>query len=180
MAIIRDIILWLLGSAALASMALGFFPDFFMQLIARIYPADDPRRRERIAELYKIPRRDRFWWVGCQLSQALFDGLGARRRERATRRAARLIRRLWRNPLELIKERDAQTLALMAEVQKQQRDIQRLTQRISAVSRPESDDLYAPPGRRTRSLSGSEALEGPQGESRGMLNLTAVNHSARP
>jgi Protein of unknown function (DUF3761) len=56
----------------------GFAPGFFLHLIVLAYPRSDPRRRELIAELYVIPRRERPLWVAEQLATALFEGLGRR------------------------------------------------------------------------------------------------------
>jgi hypothetical protein len=61
----------------------GFAPGFVLRLLVRLYPKDDPRRRELIAELYAMPRRERPLWVAEQLETVLFEGLPSR------------IRRLW-------------------------------------------------------------------------------------
>jgi hypothetical protein len=37
----------------------GFVPGAVLRLIVRVYPKDDPRRHERIGELYARPRYER-------------------------------------------------------------------------------------------------------------------------
>ncbi len=56
----------------------GFAPGFFLRLIVRAYPRNDPRRAELIAELYAVPRIQRPLWVAEQLEVAVFEGLGHR------------------------------------------------------------------------------------------------------
>lgn len=56
----------------------GFAPGFCLRLIVRVYPRNNPRRRELIAELYAIPYIKRPLWVAQQLETALFEGLGYR------------------------------------------------------------------------------------------------------
>jgi hypothetical protein len=72
----------------------GLLPGLVLRLLVRLYPKDDPRRRELFAELYgpKMTRFRRFEWVFQQLETALRDGLSARhelRRRRARLAAAR-------------------------------------------------------------------------------------------
>lgn len=43
-----------------------------------MYDREDPRRAERIAELYDVPRLKRPFWVAEQVETAIFDGLGPR------------------------------------------------------------------------------------------------------
>lgn len=64
----------------------GFFPGFVLRLLVLLYPADDPRRRELIAELYVLGRMERIEWVFQQLETALFEGVSARREQRRDRR----------------------------------------------------------------------------------------------
>jgi hypothetical protein len=40
----------------------GFAPGFCLRLLVLIYPRDDPRRTELIAELYAMPRHERPFW----------------------------------------------------------------------------------------------------------------------
>lgn len=42
-----------------------------LRLIALVYPRDDPRRAELIAELYAVPRAERPFWVAEKLEVAL-------------------------------------------------------------------------------------------------------------
>ncbi|MGW1741030.1 hypothetical protein ACWCPQ_19730 [Nocardia sp. NPDC001965] len=66
----------------------GFFPGFLLRIMVRIYPADDPRRRELPAELYAVPRLVRPFWVAEQFETALHEGTALRYRARRTRRFA--------------------------------------------------------------------------------------------
>lgn len=81
------------GDAALpgfltALLVFGFAPGFVLRLIVKLYPRDDLRRRELVAELYTIPRLERPLWVAEQVETALFEGLGTRQQLRIQRRAA--------------------------------------------------------------------------------------------
>jgi transcriptional regulator with XRE-family HTH domain len=69
----------------------GLFPGVALRLIVLLYPKDDPRRRELVAELYVLSRMQRVEWVFQQLETALFEGLSTRlaqRRERRSREEA--------------------------------------------------------------------------------------------
>jgi hypothetical protein len=66
----------------------GFLPAFVLRVIVRLYPKNDPRRRELIAELYILKRFERPMWVAEQIETGLFEGPSARRRERRARRSA--------------------------------------------------------------------------------------------
>lgn len=61
-------------------LAFGFFPGFVLRLFLLLYPKDDDRRSELVAELYAVPRRNRWWFVAEQMETALFEGLSERRR----------------------------------------------------------------------------------------------------
>ncbi|MGW5227484.1 hypothetical protein ACWEP5_21365 [Nocardia niigatensis] len=70
---------WKTLSAFLLAVAVfGFFPGFVLRLIVRIYPRDDPRRRELPAELYTVKLLMRPFWVAEQLETVLFDGTESR------------------------------------------------------------------------------------------------------
>jgi tetratricopeptide (TPR) repeat protein len=63
----------------------GLFPGLVLRLIVLLYPKDDSRRRELVAELYTLDRMQRIEWVFQQLETGLFEGLSrrlAQRRER--------------------------------------------------------------------------------------------------
>jgi transcriptional regulator with XRE-family HTH domain len=64
----------------------GLFPGVALRLIVLLYPKDDPRRRELVAELYVLSRMQRVEWVFQQLETALFEGLSSRRAQRRERR----------------------------------------------------------------------------------------------
>ncbi|GAB2516255.1 NB-ARC domain-containing protein [Nocardia heshunensis] len=67
----------------------GFAPGFLLRVVVLLYPREDARRRELIAELYVVPRWNRPFWVFEQLETALFEGIALR----ATATAAFLRRR---------------------------------------------------------------------------------------
>jgi hypothetical protein len=79
---------WAIPAIALTFGAVfGFFPGFVLRLIILLYPADDPRRRELVAELYVLGRMERIEWVFQQLETALFEGVSTRLARRRSRRA---------------------------------------------------------------------------------------------
>lgn len=53
----------------------GFAPGFTLRLLVMIYPQDDPRRQELIAELYTLGRLERPLFVAEQLETMLVEGL---------------------------------------------------------------------------------------------------------
>jgi hypothetical protein len=65
----------------------GFAPGAFLRLIVLLYNRENPRRRELLAELYRVPRIERPFWAAEQLETALFEGLC----ERLTARRARRV-----------------------------------------------------------------------------------------
>lgn len=66
----------------LVLLVFGFAPGFVLRLLVQLYPRDNPRRRELIAELYSVPRIQRPLWVAEQLEVVLFEGVPARLRNR--------------------------------------------------------------------------------------------------
>jgi hypothetical protein len=56
----------------------GFAPGAVLRLIALAYDRDDPRRSEMLAELYRVPRLERPYWVIQQLEVALFEAIWER------------------------------------------------------------------------------------------------------
>lgn len=79
---------WAIPAVALAFGAVfGFFPGFVLRLLVLLYPADDPRRKELVAELYMLGRMERVEWVFQQLETALFEGVSARREQRRSERS---------------------------------------------------------------------------------------------
>jgi hypothetical protein len=65
----------------------GLAPGAALRLILLMFPKDDPRRKELIAELYAIPRPNRPFWVAEQIEVATFEGLPGRLEARKTRKA---------------------------------------------------------------------------------------------
>jgi hypothetical protein len=78
-----------LRASLLAMLLFGFSPRLLVRILIRAWPADDPRRRELMAELGNVPYLERLWWVGEQVETALFDGLPARWRKRRDARSER-------------------------------------------------------------------------------------------
>jgi hypothetical protein len=60
-------------------------PDVVLQLAVLAYPSRHPRRRELVAELKVVPRRERPFWVAEQVVSVLVEGFGARREARNVR-----------------------------------------------------------------------------------------------
>jgi uncharacterized protein YegJ (DUF2314 family) len=56
----------------------GFAPGAVLRLIVLAFHRDDPRRSEMLAELYRVPRLERPYWVMQQLEVALFEGVWER------------------------------------------------------------------------------------------------------
>lgn len=86
----------------------GFAPGFALRLLLKIYPLDDPRRRELLSELYAVPRLERPFWVAEQLETALLEGIPLRARyvkhkrgQQQIERAIEILRRQmtpWSSP----------------------------------------------------------------------------------
>jgi hypothetical protein len=75
---------FVLALFAISLVLFGFMPGALNRAFALFYPIEDPRRNEMVAELYAVPRLDQPWWVFQQSERALFEGLGARRRQKQT------------------------------------------------------------------------------------------------
>lgn len=69
----------------------GFAPGFLLRLLVMIYPREDPRRRELVAELYALRRLERPLFVAEQLETVLFEGVPGR--ARAALRGLRMLTR---------------------------------------------------------------------------------------
>lgn len=50
-------------------------PGFALRLLVKLYPRDDPRRKELIAEMYATKRIERPLFVAEQLETAIFEGV---------------------------------------------------------------------------------------------------------
>jgi hypothetical protein len=72
----------------------GFAPGAALRLIVLAYRRDDPRRREQLGELHRVPRWERPFWVLEQLEVALSEGIGERIRERIREKKEAPIRDL--------------------------------------------------------------------------------------
>jgi len=72
----------------------GFAPGFILRLLVKVYPRDDPRRQELVAELYTKGRIERLFFVAEQLETVLIEGVP--HRVRSTSRWVRPhTKRLW-------------------------------------------------------------------------------------
>ena len=63
---------------ALGMVVFGVMPGVLNRLFASMYPKDDPRRAEMIAELYAVPRWEQPIWVAQQGERAFFEGIKLR------------------------------------------------------------------------------------------------------
>lgn len=86
-----EILAILLSPRALAVglLLLLFAPGLLLQCLIKVYPYDDPRRVELLAELRAIPLTERPIWVLEQVETALLDGLPSRVRQLRQRRSTR-------------------------------------------------------------------------------------------
>ncbi len=78
--LVLQIVSW--PTLGIALLVFGFAPGAVLRLIVLAFPRDDPRRRELLGELYRVPWIERPFWVAGKLEVALFEGL----RNRAARR----------------------------------------------------------------------------------------------
>jgi hypothetical protein len=70
------IVSWRTFLAAL--LVFGFVPGALLRLIVLAFRRDDPRRSELLAELHRVPRLERPFWVVEQLEVALSEGIWER------------------------------------------------------------------------------------------------------
>jgi len=63
-----------LGAVLLFSLA----PDVVLRLAVLAYPKGHARRRELVAELKVVPRRERPFWVAEQVTSVVVEGFGQR------------------------------------------------------------------------------------------------------
>jgi hypothetical protein len=56
----------------------GFAPGAVLRLLVLAFHRDDPRRSEMLAELHRVSRLERPYWVFEQLEVALFEGIWER------------------------------------------------------------------------------------------------------
>lgn len=59
----------------LVVLVFGFAPGFCLRLLVKLYPKDDPRRQELVADLYALGHFERLLYVGEQLETVLFEGV---------------------------------------------------------------------------------------------------------
>lgn len=74
-------------------LVLSLLPGLVLRVLVRLYPPDDPRRAELIAELHAVPPGHQAAWVAQQIETALLDGLPSRVRHLRRGRPARTRQR---------------------------------------------------------------------------------------
>lgn len=74
---------------AIGLLLLLMAPGLFARCLVRVYPNDDPRRVELLAELRAVPFSERPFWVLEQVETVLVDGLPSRVRRLRQRRSQR-------------------------------------------------------------------------------------------
>ena len=74
--ILNAIVSW--ETFLISLLVFGFAPGAVLRLIVLAFRRDDPRRREMLAELHRVPRLERPYWVFEQLEVALFEGIWER------------------------------------------------------------------------------------------------------
>jgi hypothetical protein len=62
-------------------------PDIVLRLLVFFYPKGSDRRKELIAELRVVPRKERPFWVAEQITFIISEGFGDRLRNRRNRRS---------------------------------------------------------------------------------------------
>lgn len=84
--VLGDIATYGLGAICGAAVLCGLCPRLILRLMLLVYPRNDERRPELLAELSRIPYRERLMWVADQSVTAVFDGTLARLQARSHRR----------------------------------------------------------------------------------------------
>ncbi len=84
-----DFVLTPLTLVVVGLLILALLPGFVLRILVRLYPPDDPRRTELIAELHAVPPYHRPTWVAQQIETALLDGLPSRARQLRRKRPVR-------------------------------------------------------------------------------------------
>lgn len=74
---------------AIALLLLLVAPGLLVRCLVRIYPRDDPRRSELLAEVRAVPVSERPFWVLEQVETVLVDGLPSRVRRLRQRQSQR-------------------------------------------------------------------------------------------
>jgi hypothetical protein len=74
--LLNAIVSW--KSLLVALLVFGFAPGAALRLIVLAFERDDPRRSELLAELHRVPRVERPFWVFEQLEVALLEGVWER------------------------------------------------------------------------------------------------------
>lgn len=83
-----DFVLTPLTLVVVGVLVLALLPGLVLRILVRLYPPDDPRRTELMAELHAVPPDHRPTWVAQQIETALLDGLPARARQLRRKRPA--------------------------------------------------------------------------------------------
>jgi hypothetical protein len=56
----------------------GIAPTLIVRLASMLYPREDPRRQEMVAEMHAVPRRERPLWALEEATRAIWDGVPER------------------------------------------------------------------------------------------------------
>jgi len=154
--LIEMVVSW--RSLLLALIVFGLAPGLILRLLVKIYPRDDPRRRELIAQLYTLGRVERLFFVAEQFETVLFEGLPHRlqavrrrmKRRQATSKGPEVsaLEESWREK-QAAHERDTAVTLINALKNESTAMIQ-----IASLLLVKNDGIV-----RTRTLSTAEMLE---------------------
>jgi hypothetical protein len=78
--VLQDVVTYGIGTIIVTALLCGLCPRLVLRLLLLAYPSEDPRRPELLAELSRVPYRERLIWVADQIPTALMDGLPERAR----------------------------------------------------------------------------------------------------
>ncbi|MFF1613402.1 hypothetical protein ACFVYA_37015 [Amycolatopsis sp. NPDC058278] len=87
--VLQDVVTYGIGTIIVTALLCGLCPRLVLRLLLLAYPSEDPRRPELLAELSRVPYRERLIWVADQIPTALMDGVPERVRARRVRRVAK-------------------------------------------------------------------------------------------
>jgi hypothetical protein len=140
--LISQVISW--PTLAISLLVFGLAPGAVLRLIVLLFPRDDPRRRELVGELYRVPWIERPIWVVGKLELALSEGLGGRLRKAIKHRGPRRNRYLARRVLALAQQTADQAVM---DARREARDRIALAQReadeILREARREAEEIRA-------------------------------------
>jgi hypothetical protein len=86
------------GSLILAGLVFGFAPVIVAKVLATAFPKSDPRRAEMLAEIYKVPYKNRVTWLFEQSARVVTEAVPARIKSRTRALPATTVIVLARDP----------------------------------------------------------------------------------